>query len=149
MFFPASKKHPLSTLSSSYRLDLLEMIYRSGSGHFGGPLSSIDILISLYKSQIFNPPRDHFVLSAGHLAPALYVVLANSGFFDKKLLNKFATLKLIPLFVSPPTVSTMKVRFGKLSLLLTNITLAISSTLLIKMVFKSMVLPPKLCPWKL
>lgn len=91
MFFSASKKHPLSTLSSQYRLDLLEMIYRSGSGHFGGPLSSMDILISLYKSQIFNPPRDHFVLSAGHLAPALYVVLANSGFFDKKLLSKFAS----------------------------------------------------------
>jgi len=90
MLFSAPEKHPLSDLSRDYRLQLLEMVNTATAGHIGGPLSSMDILISLYKSNIFHPPRDHFVLSAGHLATALYVVLANSDFFDKKLLSKFA-----------------------------------------------------------
>jgi len=66
------------------------MIYKNG-GHIGGSLSSIDLMTTLYFENIFNFKRDHFILSAGHLAPALYVVLANAGYFPKKLLDTYST----------------------------------------------------------
>ncbi len=84
-----SKFHPLSKNSHQLRLDLLDMIYRSGSGHIGGSLSSLDILISLYHSNIFDFKKDHFVLSAGHLACALYTVLASKKYFSKDSLSSY------------------------------------------------------------
>jgi len=81
--------HPFSKISHQLRLDLLDMIYHSGSGHIGGSLSSLDILISLYHSDIFDFKKDHFVLSAGHLACALYTVLASKKYFSKDLLKTY------------------------------------------------------------
>lgn len=81
--------HPLSKISHQLRLDLLDMIYASGSGHIGGSLSSLDILISLYHSDIFDFKKDHFILSAGHLACALYTVLASKKCFPKNLLSTY------------------------------------------------------------
>ena len=82
--------HPLSKISHQLRLDLLDMIYKSGSGHIGGSLSSLDILISLYHSSIFDFKKDHFILSAGHLACALYTVLASKKYFPKNLLSNYS-----------------------------------------------------------
>ncbi|MDD4106603.1 MAG: transketolase [Candidatus Shapirobacteria bacterium] len=81
--------HPLSKISHQLRLDLLGMIYASGSGHIGGSLSSLDILISLYHSNIFDFKKDHFILSAGHLACALYTVLASKKYFPANLLSTY------------------------------------------------------------
>jgi transketolase len=81
----------LQQISRQCRLDLLDMIYQSGQGHFGGPLSSIDILTALYFSKLFNFKKDKFILSAGHLASALYVVLANANYFDKSKLKTFSS----------------------------------------------------------
>lgn len=81
----------LSKIARQCRLDLVDMLYQSGGGHLGGPLSSIDILTTLYFSKIFNFKKDHFILSAGHLAPALYSVLANAKYFDKKELKNFTS----------------------------------------------------------
>jgi len=67
------------------------MIYQSGSGHIGGSLSSLDILISLYHSDIFDFKKDHFVLSAGHLACALYTVLASKNYFPKSKLSTYTS----------------------------------------------------------
>ncbi len=71
------------------RLDLLNLIYKNG-GHIGGCLSALDIIDTLYDGQSFNFDQDHFVLSAGHLAAALYVVLAKIGKIDKKLLDTYS-----------------------------------------------------------
>lgn len=86
----------LRKLSVELRLDLLDMVFKN-NGHFGGPLSSLDILISLYFSKLFNfkSQKDKFILSAGHLAPALYVVLSKAGFFDKSNLDNFSQFKSI------------------------------------------------------
>lgn len=81
----------LSKIARQCRLDLVDMLYQSGGGHLGGPLSSIDILTTLYFSKIFNFKKDHFILSAGHLAPAIYSVLANARYFDKKELKNFSS----------------------------------------------------------
>jgi len=83
------KLHPLSKISHQLRLDLLDMIYQSGSGHIGGCFSSLDILISLYHSNIFDFKKDHFILSAGHLACALYTVLASKKYISKDLLSTY------------------------------------------------------------
>jgi transketolase len=90
MLFPAPSAHPLESTAQGLRLDILNTVYHAGAGHIGGSLSSLDIINSLYYSDLFNFDRDHFILSAGHLCLAHYVVLASLGKFSKKMLNTFA-----------------------------------------------------------
>ena len=73
------------------RRDIIEMVYRSKAGHIGGDLSVIDILTVLYFQEMNvcpdnwkDPDRDRFLLSKGHCADALYAVLGEKGFFDKR-----------------------------------------------------------------
>ncbi len=80
----------------SCRKDILEEVYNAKSGHIGGALSCIDILVTIYfnhlNCDIHNPKwedRDRVILSKGHASPALYAVLAEKGFFDKELLQTF------------------------------------------------------------
>lgn len=81
----------LKKVAANVRQDIIEMITESASGHPGGSLSAVEILTALYFGEMrINPAnpkwedRDRFVLSKGHGAPALYSVLAEKGFFDKK-----------------------------------------------------------------
>ena len=67
---------------------ILGMIHDAGSGHPGGSLSCVEILVLLYHGLMRHDPqnpgwagRDRFVLSKGHAAPALYAVLADCGYF--------------------------------------------------------------------
>ncbi|MCX5678792.1 MAG: transketolase [Candidatus Omnitrophica bacterium] len=75
------------------RKDILKMLMMAGSGHTGGSLSIVDILVALYYYKLKNNPsdpkwkeRDRFLLSKGHACPALYTVLAHKGYFSKDLL---------------------------------------------------------------
>ena len=77
------------------RRDIIMMIYEAGSGHPGGSLSVLDILVLLYyKVMNINaaaprdPRRDRLVLSKGHACPALYAVLADMGFFPPEELHR-------------------------------------------------------------
>jgi transketolase len=91
----------LKKKSVQYRRDILRIIKESGAGHTGGDLSSIDILNVLYNrvlrvtpENFQNSDRDYYVQSKGHCAEALFVVLADRGFFPKeelKTLNKFGS----------------------------------------------------------
>ncbi|MDL2232937.1 transketolase [Ruminococcaceae bacterium OttesenSCG-928-L11] len=70
------------------RADIVKMLYLSKSGHPGGSMSCIEILMSLYynvaKIDPKNPKweeRDRIILSKGHACPALYAVLADLGYF--------------------------------------------------------------------
>ena len=73
------------------RRDVLNMIHKAGSGHPGGSLSAVEILVGLYFSGLFkehiesNP--DRFILSKGHVAPVIYAVLARKGYFDVEHLD--------------------------------------------------------------
>ncbi|MBN1683115.1 transketolase [Candidatus Bathyarchaeota archaeon] len=89
----------LNELSKKIRCDILRMICEAGSGHPGGSLSAIDILLVLYFNVMNHDPknpewvdRDRFILSKGHAAPALYTVLAECGYFSK---NHLLTLRKI------------------------------------------------------
>jgi transketolase len=73
------------------RGDILRMVYLAQSGHPGGSLSVVEILMALYynaaKIDPKNPAweqRDRIVLSKGHAAPAAYAVLADLGYFPRK-----------------------------------------------------------------
>lgn len=55
------------------RRALLDMHFRARTGHVGGNLSCIDALVVLYRTVMAKD--DLFVLSKGHSAGALYVVL--------------------------------------------------------------------------
>jgi len=75
------------------RKDILKMLTLAGSGHTGGSLSLVEILLALYYYKLKNDPknpdrreRDRFLLSKGHGCPALYAVLADRGYFPKELL---------------------------------------------------------------
>lgn len=81
------------------RKDILTMLSKAGSGHTGGSLSIVEILISLYYGRMnFSPEnkdarnRDKFVLSKGHACPALYAVLSDRGFFPKEELDTLRKL---------------------------------------------------------
>jgi len=90
----------LKIIASNIRVDIIKMLERAGSGHTGGALGVTDILVSLYFGGIlnYNPKkpnwqaRDRFILSNGHVCPALYAVLAKAGFFSK---SKLRTLRKI------------------------------------------------------
>ena len=81
-------KKELQILAAQIRLGIVESTYNAKAGHPGGSLSAADILAYLYGKEMKYDPknpksadRDRFVLSKGHAAPALYSVLAYSGFF--------------------------------------------------------------------
>src|SRR4030042_2102056 len=87
--FSPRPPHPLEKIAPQLRLDILDTVYSAGSGHVAGALSSLDLITALYCSDIFNFDSDHFILSAGHLCLAHYVVLAHLKKFPKKLLKTF------------------------------------------------------------
>lgn len=73
------------------RKNIICSVHAAGSGHPGGSLSAIDYLVYLYNQEMNvdpknpqNPERDRFVLSKGHVAPSLYAVLAQKGYFSEK-----------------------------------------------------------------
>lgn len=72
------------------------MIHRSGAGHTGGALSTVDILVSLfYHTMSIRPAepewkgRDRFILSKGHSCEGYYQILADLGYFDRSELDGF------------------------------------------------------------
>ena len=83
----------LKETAKTIREDIIEMIYRAGSGHPGGSLSAADMITYLYFHRMHidpknpdMPDRDRFILSKGHCCPALYAALAEKGYFDKEIL---------------------------------------------------------------
>lgn len=83
-------------IAKNVRRDILSMSYRAKSAHSGGAYSCVEILVSLYFNvmKVFpkdaeNPNRDRLIFSKAHDAKALYAVLAQRGFFPKKILEKY------------------------------------------------------------
>ena len=74
----------------------LQAVFEAGAGHIGGEMSVIDILTALYFARLKidpqapqDPKRDRLVLSKGHTALALYVVLSERGFFPRDEISTF------------------------------------------------------------
>lgn len=81
----------LQKTANAVRKSIVTAVYSAKSGHPGGSLSAADIFTWLYFEEMHIDPknpkmedRDRFVLSKGHVAPGLYSVLAERGFFPKE-----------------------------------------------------------------
>ncbi len=95
--FDNKKRTPQEFLeiANQLRKDIINSLLLAKSGHSGGPLGASDFMSVLffggymyYDSKNPNlPDRDRFVLSAGHMAPVLYSVLARAGYFSTQELS--------------------------------------------------------------
>ena len=74
-------------LQNELRAKLLTLHYQSNSGHIGGSLSCLDILIAIYFG--IKKDKDVFLLSKGHSASALYVVLNAKGIITDEQLATY------------------------------------------------------------
>src|SRR5689334_9156555 len=86
----------LDTRSRLIRQKIVRMLDAAKRGHIGSAFSLVEILRVLYDDVLrfdsSNPrwlERDRFILSKGHGCLALYVVLAEKGFFPEDELWKF------------------------------------------------------------
>ena len=85
----------IALIANRMRHDIIAMLAAAGTGHPGGSLSAADIMATLYFSGVMgwdaqdpeNPERDRFILSKGHVAPALYAVLAQMGYLPAEELS--------------------------------------------------------------
>jgi transketolase len=87
----------LADIARDCRVQIIRMLTHAGSGHPGGSLSVIDVLVSLVFGRMRYDPkrpdwpdRDRVVLSKGHAVPALYTVMARAGFFPE---DRLVTLR--------------------------------------------------------
>ncbi len=90
----------LKQKSIHYRKNILKYILGANAGHTGGSLSSTDILNVLYNEVLnvspdnfSSPDRNRYVQSKGHCVEALYVVLADKGFFPESDLETMCKYK--------------------------------------------------------
>lgn len=93
------KEHLKELMEKAYRIrrHVLGMTTLAGSGHPGGSLSCVDVIVALYFHVMHHDPknpswsnRDRFVLSKGHAAPTLYAALAEAGYIP---LDELKTLR--------------------------------------------------------
>lgn len=84
-----NKIDKLNQIATKLREDIVLMTAEAGGGHYMSSLSSVEILVSLYLTELRfdvknleDPDRDRFVLSKGHAAPALYAIMAEVGYFS-------------------------------------------------------------------
>lgn len=85
------------------RQEILKSLFACQSGHPGGSLSCVEILMALYYDEMKNldpkdpkkADRDRLVLSKGHACPTLYAILADLGISRKRIWHTFVRLTAI------------------------------------------------------
>ncbi|MBI2370442.1 MAG: transketolase [Deltaproteobacteria bacterium] len=89
----------LQEIARQVRIDILKMLHKAGSGHTGGSLSAVELLVSLYFHKLRHrpadpqwPDRDRLLFSKGHGAPALYAVLARCGYYPAEEMQRLRKL---------------------------------------------------------
>ena len=95
----SERKTELDRLCSQFRNDLMDLLHMIQTGHPGGSLSCTEILTVLYFDSMRQDPadpdwekRDRLILSKGHAAPMLYLILAELGYFPKEDLKNLRQL---------------------------------------------------------
>ncbi len=86
----------MDSRSKEIRRTIVKMLESSRRGHLGSALSIVEMLQVLYDDVLRYDPanpkwvdRDRCILSKGHGCLALYVILADKGFFPRSELWKF------------------------------------------------------------
>jgi transketolase len=88
----------LEARARAIRKDIITSTTAAGSGHPTSSLSAVDIAVALFFGGHLRhdpknphwPARDRFILSKGHAAPLLYVLLAEAGYLER---DQLATLR--------------------------------------------------------
>jgi len=87
----------LDERSLALRRKMVDVLASSRRGHVGAAFSLVEILRVLYDDILRYDPlqparrdRDRFILSKGHGCLALYVLLAEKGFFPQEELERFS-----------------------------------------------------------
>jgi transketolase len=91
-----SNENEVQLSSRNIRRMIIEQSNRVHIGHIGSALSIVDILVALYSGTLNvnnakEKDRDRFVLSNGHTALALYVVLQQVGIISQEQLDSFCS----------------------------------------------------------
>ncbi|MFN3405913.1 MAG: transketolase [Cytophagaceae bacterium] len=95
-----AKDTDLESLATQVRRDILRMVHACQSGHPGGSLGCVELLVALYFKIMKHKPdfamdgkgEDLFFLSNGHISPVWYSVLARAGYFPVDELSTFRKL---------------------------------------------------------
>ena len=89
----------LTAIALRIRRHIVTMLAAAKSGHPGGSLSAVEILVTLFWDVLRHDPanpdwpdRDRFILSKGHAAPVLYATLAETGYTPLDQLNTLRKL---------------------------------------------------------
>jgi transketolase len=89
----------LQDIAKRVRRDIIEMTGAAKSGHPGGSLSAVEVVVELYFDFMRHDPanpkwpdRDRFILSKGHAAPVLYAAMAEAGYTPKDELKNLRKL---------------------------------------------------------
>ncbi len=90
----------LKRIANRLRIDIVKMIGAAGSGHPGGSLSAVEVLVALYFGGVLRhdpkkpqwPDRDRFILSKGHGCPVLYATYAEAGYIERSQLSTLRKL---------------------------------------------------------
>lgn len=111
----------LDERSLALRRTIIEVLGCAGRGHVGPSLSLVEILRVLFDSVLRYDParprwpdRDRFILSKGHGCLALYVLLAEKGFFPREELWRFCRFEGILGGHPDPKVPGVEVSTGSL-----------------------------------
>jgi transketolase len=86
LMIDTDKLSSLQAQAREARAAILSMTTLAASGHPGGSMSSIDLLLAIYSiikhdpKQPFLPERDRVVVSNGHISPAVYSALSLNGY---------------------------------------------------------------------
>ena len=101
----------LQDIAKRVRREIIEMTGAAKSGHPGGSLSAVELVVELYfdfmKIDPRNPTwsdRDRFILSKGHAAPVLYAVMAEAGYAETPLAALNTLRKLGSVYQGHPDV---------------------------------------------
>ncbi len=96
------KNSALDQRAKEQRRDILRMLEAAGRGHIGSSFSPLEIIRVLYENILrldprnpHWPDRDRFILSKGHGCLALYLNLAEKGFFAREELERFCRFESI------------------------------------------------------
>jgi len=86
----------LEKIAVGVRKRTVEVIYNASSGHIGGSLSAVDILVALHFGIMNIDPknpgmsgRDRFIMSKGHSVESYFSTLESRGFITSEMLNTY------------------------------------------------------------
>lgn len=88
----------LKSIAKRVRRNIIRMVAAANSGHPGGSLSAVEIMVALYFRVARHDPknpswpdRDRLVISKGHATPVVYGTMGEAGYFSMDEFDKFRT----------------------------------------------------------